>query len=298
MNKIYITILLLSISIFSKGQNIKDSIIDNIRLTTIAQANQGDNYITFPTDIGNIEPLVFEANLVPSFYIRTSKKAKLIGVLTPQIILRMYQESSFPVRTPSYMPQITAYYKINSQKKVNSFSLFLKLAHHSNGQEDDFYLENGEINLKSGNFATNYLEAGIIKTNYSNRFHAVQFFSTSFESHARGLTSDELIGIYSLYRWNSVFSIFKLPKKDTDLHKKSSISVKGKTTWMFGDVHDWGFFSLNRFNIGFTFFYHPKFLEDIGFFAHFYHGMDYYNIYFDHQITMLRFGIMTEKLRF
>ena len=41
-----------------------------------------------------------------------------------------------------------------------------------------------------------------------------------------------------------------------------------------------------------------KFLEDIGFFAQVYHGSDYYNIYFDHQLSVIRFGIMTEILRF
>jgi len=297
MRKIYVIILII-ISVSVQAQSIKDSIIERIALTTIAQVNQGENYITFPTDIGNIEPLVFEANLNPGFYIRTSKDARLIGVLTPQITIRMHQEYSFPVRTPSYIPQITAYYRFSADKLANSLTGFFKLAHHSNGQSDDFYLENGEINTESGNFATNYLEVGLIKTNYSKRFNAVQFLSTSFESHAKGLTSDELIGIYSLYRWNTIFSVFKLSRKSSVEPKKASISVKAKTTWMFGEVHDWNFFSLNRLNLGLTFYYHPKFFEDIGFFAHFYHGMDYYNIYFDHQITMLRFGIMTEKLRF
>lgn len=36
----------------------------------MAEINQTDSYITFPTDIGNIEPLVFEANVNPSFIIR------------------------------------------------------------------------------------------------------------------------------------------------------------------------------------------------------------------------------------
>jgi hypothetical protein len=39
-------------------------------------------------------------------------------------------------------------------------------------------------------------------------------------------------------------------------------------------------------------------LADIGFFASFYSGMDYYNIYFNHKITVLRFGIMTDILKF
>ena len=272
--------------------------VPEIALTTISQANIGNSYITFPTDIGNIERLWFEADLTPSFYIRKSKNARLMGVLTAQIIIRMFQEESFPVRTPSYMPQITVYYKIRSKSEACSLSAFGKLAHHSNGQDGDFYLENGDINLESGNFSTNYTELGLIKTNFNKKRNAVQFFATSFEWHFPGLTIDELDGQYSMYRWHTIFSIFKLPENSNKKREKASISIKGQLTWLFGDMYDWGAFDANRINMKFTFFYHPKFLEDIGFFTQFYHGQDYYNIYFDHQITILRFGIMTEKLKF
>ena len=295
MYKMLVISIFIFYSVFVIAQKPTDTLIHNIELTTIAQVNQGESYITFPTDIGNIEPLWFEANLNPDFYIRTSKNSRLLGVLTPQIIIRMYQEESFPVRTPSYMPQITAYYRFSSAKQINSFSSFIKIAHHSNGQADDFYLADGSINTESGNFSTNYMEFGIIKTNHNKRFNASQFFSTSFQIHFKDLTADELIGMYSLYRWNTQFSIFKLSKKNI---KKSSISLKGKTTWMFGNINDWSDLSSDRLNFSFTFFYHPKFLEDIGLFAQIYHGMDYYNIYFNQQITVLRFGIMTEKLKF
>ena len=67
---------------------------------------------------------------------------------------------------------------------------------------------------------------------------------------------------------------------------------------MFGELNNWDWYSLNRSNLKFTFYYHPKFLEDVGPFIQYYHGLDYYNIYFHHQLDVLRFGIMTEKLRF
>lgn len=298
--KKYLATLIFTVtySVFCFGQENNDT-IPIIELTTIAQVNQGNSYITFPTDIGNIEPLWFEGNLMPNFYIRQSKNSRLMGVITPQIIIRMYQEESYPVRTPSYMPQITVYYLLSSKTEVNSLSVFGKFAHHSNGQDGDFYLENGEINLKSGNFTTNYYELGIIKTNYNARFSAVQFLRTSLEIHPQSSTMEEMDGMYSLYRWNTLFSIFRLPPKSNQSNKKNaSISIKGQATWMFGVLNNLDGFSLDRLNLSFTFYYHPKFLEDIGLFAQIYHGMDYYNIYFNHQIDIIRFGIMTEKLRF
>ena len=299
MKKAFVILLLwVALPILGCAQD-SSSVVPEIGITTIAQVNQGNSYITAPIDIGNIEPLWFEANIIPNFNIRENKDSRLMGVVTPQIILRMYQEKSSPVRTPSYIPQITIYYKIKSKTKANSLSVFGKFAHHSNGQDGEYLLENGDVNLKTGDFSTNYFEVGIIKTNFNNRFNAVQFFGTSLEIHPESLSNTSLIGSYGLYRWNSIFSIFKLPTGKYDNNKKrAKISLKGQSTWMFGNLYDWNCISLNRLNLSFTFYYHPKFLEDIGLFVNVYHGMDYYNIYFNHQISVIRFGIMTEILQF
>lgn len=293
-------LLLILISIFlflsSLGKE-RDSI--QMGLPIISQANQGNSYITFPTDIGNIEPLWFEGNVIPNFYLRKSKNSRLMGVLTPQIIIRMYREESFPVRTPSYMPQITLFYMVNEKANSRSLNMYGRIGHHSNGQEKDFFLEDGSLNLKSGNFATNFLELGLIKTNLNTRFNAYQFFKTSFEIHPEGFIQEELMRIYSRYRWHNAFSIFKLDS-DKNQHdsRKPNISVKGETTWMFGDYNQLSALSPERLNLKLTFYYHPKFLEDIGLFVQYYHGSDYYNMYFDHRLDMLRFGLMTEKIRF
>ncbi len=290
-----ILIFVLSVVVFGQATDT----MSKIGLKLISQVNQGNSYITFPTDIGNIEPLWFEGNIIPNFYLRKSKNSRLMGVLTPQVIIRMYQEESFPVRTPSYMPQITLFYLINEKANSRSLSLYGRVGHHSNGQDGDFFMEDGSFNLKSGNFATNFFELGLIKTNLNTRFNAYQFFKTSFEVHPESLTQNELEGIYSRYRWHNTFSIFKLAtyENQTD-SSKPTISIKGETTWMFGDYNQLNALSIERLNMSLTFYYHPRFLEDIGLFVQYYHGSDYYNMYFDHRLDMLRFGLMTEKLRF
>ena len=298
MKKVIIFLSLsLLLSVPSMGQ-VANGEIGKINLTTVAQVNQGESYITFPTDIGNIEPLWFEGNIIPSFYLRVSKDSRLMGVIIPQVIIRMYQKESFPVQTPSYMPQIVAYYQINSMSDANSLSLFGKIAHHSNGQDGVFYLPDGNINTLNGSFATNFYELGLIKTGYRPRYNAVQFISTAMEIHPKNLSMPELEGIYGMYRWNTIFSIFKIPQNHDNTYKKAAFSIKAKSTWMFGKINNISSFSPRRLNVSLTLYYHPKFFEDIGFFAQIYHGMDYYNIYFDHQISVIRFGIMTEKLRF
>ena len=110
---IYILLLMINCSFFAIAQEV-DSILPELTLSKIALINQTDSYITFPFDIGNIEPLMFEANINPSFIIREREDAKLMAVLTPQIVIRMYNEESYPVRTPSYIPQVSFYYLLQT----------------------------------------------------------------------------------------------------------------------------------------------------------------------------------------
>ena len=291
-----LVILLVNFSIYSQSDSKKKYDFD---LSLVSEVHQGNSYITIGSGLGNLEPLIFEANLIPNFILRSNKDAKLMAVLTPQVVLRMYNEKSLPVRTPSYIPHITFYYSIGKELSIDNFSIFGKIAHHSNGQEDDFYLENGDINYHFGNFSTNYFEAGVIKTFYDNNLNAAQFFSTSLEVHPEGLSDTELGGLYSFYRWNNQFAIFKLPLELSDNKKeRAKFSLKGQFTWLFGDVNDWEFFSLNRIVASITFYYHPSFLEDIGLFVQYYHGQDYYNIYFPISRDIIRIGFMTDQFRF
>ena len=274
--------------------------IPRLDLSKIAHINQGDSYITFPTDIGNIEPLLFEANINPNFVIRERKDSKLMAVLTPQVTIRMYNEYSYPVKTPSYIPQLSLYYLLGKNEDLKHITIFGRLAHHSNGQDGGFYKEDGTINLETGNFSTNFFELGYIATSYSFDLQAVQFFKSSLEVHPRKWMYEEQVGQYSGLRWNNSFIAYKLPG-DRNIFKKirrASFSIKVETTWMLDKINDWSTFNFNRFSGAFTLYYHPKFLEDIGFFVQYYHGQDYYNIYFRHQLNVIRFGIMTELLRF
>lgn len=281
---------------FAFSQKDEDT-IPHLDLHKIALVNQTDSYITFPTDIGNIEPLMFEANVNPSFVVRERKDSKLMAVLTAQIIIRMFNEESFPVRTPSYIPQISFYYVANKTDKLNCLVLFGKLAHHSNGQDGNFYNEDSTINLQSGNFATNFFELGFLNTKYSNKIKAIKTFKSSIEIHPKSWMLQELKGQYSGLRWHNTFTAFKFPLS-THENKRANFSLKAEVTILLDNFNNMDVFDLKRFNGSLTFYYHPKFLEDIGLFVQLHHGIDYYNIYFERQLSIVRFGVMTETLRF
>ena len=107
---------------------------ENSFFSTI-RANQTDSYITFSQGIGNVEPLIFEALVAPYFLLRTSRDAKWGATISSKIMIRMYAEESFPVRTPSYMPEISFYHQLNKSGDDKVKYLFLNLTHHSNGQD-------------------------------------------------------------------------------------------------------------------------------------------------------------------
>lgn len=288
-------IIILSLFVYSVSFS-QETNLPNVNLGLISQVNQGNSYITFPTDIGNIEPLIFEGNVIPNFMIRTNKQSRLLAVLTPQIIIRMYNSYSHPVKTPSYMPQITSYYLIGNREQDELLTVFGRLAHHSNGQREDLILPNGTINFDSGDFYTNYIEFGAIVTSLSKSTNAVKFLKTSIEYHPENSMHILLGNTFSRLRWHNEFSAFKLPRKENS--DKAQMSLDVKTTWLFGDMGGVSNISLDRLQTSVTFSYFPKFLEEIGVFVQFYSGKDYYNVYYNENRTMLRFGFMTDKLRF
>ena len=276
--------------------------LPQLDLTKIALVNQGDSYITFPTDIGNLEPLIFEANVNPNFVIRERADSKMMAVLTPQVRIRMYNKESYPVQTPSYIPQISVYHLLSEKDRFVKTSIFGKVAHHSNGQDGTFYKDSTstEINFKSGNFATNFLEFGVIRSFYNEKRNALRFFKSSVEFHPSKWMLPEMRGTYSGLRWHNSLLAYKLPvdKLFFNESRRASFSMRLETTLLLDQVNDWGFFDPDRLNAALTLYYHPKFLEDIGLFVQFYKGMDYYNIYYHNDISVVRFGLMTEILRF
>lgn len=182
INLIYLFTVLYTNSIVA--QTLSDSIV-TLNLDKIAQVNQEESYVTFPFDIGNLEPLMFEANVSPNFKIRERKDSRLMAVLTSQIIIRMFDEYSYPVKTPSYIPQIAFYFLTGHKDAANKLTLFGKIAHHSNGQDGNFYTDDGKVNLQSGNFATNYLELGFLQSSYSQNLKAFKFIKSSVEIHPK-----------------------------------------------------------------------------------------------------------------
>ncbi len=265
------------------------------------RANQQESYITFGGGFGTTDPLVFEAKVAPYFLLRTSDDAQWGATLSPTIIIRMYAEESFPVRTPSYMPHLTFYRKLGAGEHRLLQYVFLTLAHHSNGQEDPFYSEDGRINTLSGDFSTNYIELGAFFNKRVVPFaNTTEYFKISLEYHFDYYRSADLQGQYGFLRWHNSFRVFRSIHsfKSFEFKKSARLMTTLNTSWIFGELNEAGTLDFNqRFNVSLTLAYRPSVLRDVGFFINFYTGKDYYNIHFSQRLSVIRAGIQTFTTR-
>ena len=285
------------LAISTQAQHIDSTRIESNFYQSI-RANQVDSYITFGQGFGNLEPLIFEGLISPYFLLRTSRNARWGATVSPAIMLRMEAEKSFPVRAPSYMPNISFYHQISKTSNQVKY-VFLTLMHHSNGQDDNFMNDDGTYNTQSGDFSTNMIEVGAFFNKAVLPFtNTREYFRTSVEYHINVARSPELEGVYSFLRWHNSIRIFRFPlPKSTlkwleDKTQLPEVQTNIKTTWMFGEVNNTSFFDLEeRFNLSLTISYRPQVLNDVSFFVSFYTGKDYYNMQFMRRINVLRFGL-------
>jgi hypothetical protein len=290
----------------------KDFLNEQRNFSKYILANSEVGYITFLGGFGNMSHLWFEGKLVPNYLLRVHKNAKWGVVLTPKIVFRMYREDSQPVRTPSYMPQVSFYYMMNEPTNNfnNIFYIFGKFVHHSNGQVGDFFNKDQSVNTNSGDFSTNYFEIGGFLTKLlTPQLNATEFFKTSLEYHPILLQFEPLNDLYGNIRWHNDIQIFKFTKKTLNsffsgnddrsqyenFHKRPMFRATINTTLIFGKMKNIDALDFSkRFCLSVTFSYHPNFLQDVRIFSQYYYGQDYYNMYFEDTLNLIRFGLMVD----
>lgn len=284
----------------------QDTENDNHIFSNFIETNHDRSYITILDGIGNLTPLYFEAYLAPYYIIHLKTKTNWAIELSPQMAIRMRRESSFPIKTPSYMPRVTYYHNFYEKLSIQNHVIpFVSVVHHSNGQKGDFYNEDGSINTRNGNFATNFLEAGTFVTRLNDKNRNRRDYFKSYASY-HFANDPNLKGMYGFFRLNFEYKlIYQLSPYHEKTGKKRVINEKHrlrqslKAGWIFGEMNDAHAGNLKeRLTIKYTLSYHPKIAEDMSIFIQYYYGQDYYNIHFNENISILRFGLMTDQLEF
>jgi len=255
---------------------------DDVSLGDIVRANLERSYVAFPIGITGLEPLIFEADLVPNFSVlpRTWKVALF---LTPKIILRMFAENSAPVRTPSYMPRLTTFFWFDDSATGPTSYFSAAFLHHSNGQSGDFYTATGEHNHRSGSFGTNYFEFAA----YPRFWQSPTFGWSSIvlEWHPRSFENAELRSTYGNLRLRLATTINShLGDYASDL----SLGLTAILSEMQKPTNASTVFA--RFPIAIKYAVRPPSI-DVGLYAAYYQGQDYYNIWYDRFISVVQIGI-------
>jgi hypothetical protein len=253
-----------------------------LTLGDIVRANLERSYVAFPIGLTGLEPLIFEADLVPNFSV-LPRSWHVALFLTPKILLRMSAAKSAPVSTPSYMPRLTTFFWFNESAKGPTAYYSAAFLHHSNGQSGAFYNEDGSHNHETGSFGTNYFEFAAYPNFWNNTSFA--WSSIVLEWHPHLFENAELRSTYGNVRLRLATTIYsKLGDYSSDLSL-------GLTT-IFGPMEKptnaSTFFA--RFPVSVKYAVRPPAI-DVGLYASYYQGQDYYNIWYDRFISVLEIGI-------
>jgi len=254
----------------------------SLSLGAIVRANLERSYVAFPIGITGLEPLVFEADLVPNFSI-LPRSWHVALFLTPKIILRMFAEKSAPVRTPSYMPRLTTFFWFEESATGPSAYFSAAFLHHSNGQSGEFYNADGSHNHDTGSFGTNYFEFAAYPRLWANP--SFGWSSLVLEWHPRLFENNELRSTYGNLRARFATTIYSnLGSYRADL----SVGLTAILSEMQKPTNASTFFA--RFPIAVKYAVRPPAI-DVGLYAAYYQGQDYYNIWYDRFISVLQIGI-------
>jgi len=272
---------------------------DSLSLTSASTFNmfREPSYVSFLGGVGNIEPLIFEGDIIPYFLISLHKKVRWGIELSPRIIIRMYNKDSYPVLTPSYIPKVTYFHKVIDNKKNDVF-LYFSWFHHSNGQNGSFYNADGSVNITNGSFSTNFIETGYFLSRSNNNRPRVTNFFKVYANYCYEL-DNELKSIFGRIRLYSDFQttidfskIFSgLNLSGININRKPLLYHSFRLGWIAGEMNNANILDIKRIIFRYTVSYKPSFLNDVTLFAQYYYGQDYYNIYFSRSLNVLRFGI-------
>ena len=282
------------------------------KFVTMVNANRDQSYLTFGNGFGNLEPLIFEAKFSPSYFVTKTNRNWAL-TLNPQIQLRMLNQESVPVRIPSYRGYLTFYHAVDFWKQAFFRKIFYEdalwfasVAHHSNGQEGSFYVDDSTnvIDTKRGNFSTNFLQVGV--ASYSLRPVGADYFSirqikAHLEVHPPGFHVPELNGQYGFYRLFFTFGLAgpqRIVAQEWVNRWAQRSSVEVQTGWIFGDVYNAGRVDARqRLVLDITYRYYPRWLDEFAFFVRYYRGQDYYNIRFTNTLNNVSFGITSNTTK-
>ncbi len=274
--------------------NLEEAILSTSDRTYVSFGQGIGNYKT-PYGIQRLKPLIFEGQISPNFNLSIAKRRAIGLSFFPKIVIRMYNQYSKPVKTPSYMPSILLYYQLNwpfTKKIFRFFSaeeqlvfLTARVIHHSNGQEGSYYINGTDsVNFKNGNFSTNAFEIAFSWSAIDSSALGKSFANGRLK-YERQLEFERESLLLNNYYYNKI---------SIESHVIYSEKIKAYITYAFM----WGRPSFKLRN-SFDLFIVAKPIQRLSNFSIFvraYVGPDYYNLYFQNSLRTITFGLIADPM--
>lgn len=267
----------------------------NASYVQLYKENADLSYTSPAGEIGAPTKYVINGKLTTTYMLIGTKKLPFALAVIPDFTVRVRNEKSAGVRTPSFRLGGTLYYRLKTDAANYGYTS-LSFTHHSNGQDGEAITDDGQINTINGNFSTNYLS---LKYHFGNeqRLDNNRSFSTN---HSMGLELHKwfdyekaLEGQYGFTRLIYEFSWRKYQKGHEQWRLNAGVNYavnKMAAHQLLG--------LKKRLNTEAAFHYALPFMNNVFVMTAIgYYGEDPYNIYFQDKYAYARFGISSGFLR-
>jgi len=290
----------------------------NLAYASLYKENSEMSYTSPGGEIGAPSGYVINGKLTTA-YVFAPINLPLAFSINPDFTVRVRTDKSAGVRTPSFRLGGTFYLRLVEDVKNYKYAQ-LSFTHHSNGQDADAILTDGNINTKTGNFNTNYLTAAYRFGNFTNVNSNGTYYSyhhkIGLEWHKWFKYEPALIGDYGFTRLNYDFSfrvyqtyngkkggwkkVGKTNPKDGNTLEKETWRFNAMVSYAINKYNNHDFFSpKRRLNVEASANYSLPFMHNVFVMASFgYYGEDPYNIYFKDRYAFMRFGLSSTFSRF
>lgn len=259
---------------------------ERYEVADVVRANLEPSYLVVPLELGGLDPVWYEANVVAHFVVHRQAWPFSL-VLTPKVIARLFQAYSEPVKTPSYMPRLALFYWLDApdaQSGAVRYASFTVM-HHSNGQAGSTYLPGRRgLNHDTGDFYTNGIELAVHL--FEPALPVFRWSRAALEWDPWLVQQEDIAGRYGSLHLQLDATVLQQPSFGGSLSASLGALLDAFAHNEQGSVAR----LLERFQLSIA--YAVAFEgSDLALFARYYGGRDYYNIWFDRNVHVLQLGI-------
>ncbi|MCX2583170.1 hypothetical protein [Pedobacter sp. MR22-3] len=281
----------------------------NKEYINLYKENADFSYTAPAGELGAPSKYVINGRLTTTYMLVGTYKSPIAFAIIPDFTVRVRNEFSAGVRTPSYRLGGALYARLNANPENYQYGE-LAFTHHSNGQDQDALNTDGSVNTLTGNFNANYLTA-------SYRFGHL----TETDADESYYSFNHRVGLqwYKFFRYEPALDLgfgftrilynFSWRKYGLiERHARNKLKVKTeKETWRLNAEVSYAVNKIpaknlanlqKRLNAEINFNYSLPFMNNVFLMAAVgYYGEDNYNIYFQDHYGYLRFGLSSGFLR-